>query len=139
MSVKIINTEGYGLLAEVEVNGRRLHVMDDFSSLPGELCQRRGIFPGKLMHNCQPEFDFLESEEPWTWEDMFLGNPKREKRLVRTGDWAYDAYGTVISIKPVVVDFGAIQLEIGDFTQDPRCVGEWVLVKIARLDMTIVC
>lgn len=140
MSVKIIKTEGYGLLAEVEVNGRHLNVMDNFSVLSGER-QRPEVLAGQVIQDSQVEFDFLEDDAPWTWEEMFSGNPKHKKRLVlrHIDEWAYDAYGELLSINPVVVDFGAIQLDIGDFTHDPQCVGEWVLVKVARIDMWVQC
>lgn len=67
---------------------------------------------------------------------MFSGNPKHEKKLVRIGDWSYEAYGQITSINPVVADFGLLSLELGELTNDPRCLGEWIVEKIDRLELT---
>lgn len=122
--IGLIKTDGYGLLAEVIIGGQVLGVMDDFSMIQPE-----------LILNSEPEFSHL-SLEGYTWEQMFSGNPDKKKMLVRTGDWSYEAYGQIISIKPVVADFGIIVLELGDFTNDERCIGEWIVEKIDRLDLT---
>lgn len=126
MKLKIFKSEGYGLQAEVEVDGQRLGVMDDFSAMPA----------GVDLDYENPEFSHLGSDSH-TWEQMFGGNADHRKELVRTGDWSYDAYGQIVSIAPVVADFGLFRLTLGDFTHDERCVGEWILEKIQRLDMTL--
>lgn len=100
--------------------------MDDFSVMPADVELDYG----------NPEFSHLGTDNH-TWEQMFGGNADHRKELVRTGDWSYDAYGQIISIKPVVADFGLFRLTLGDFTNDERCVGEWILEKIQRLDMTL--
>lgn len=124
MNITIIRTEGYGLLAEVECDGEHLGVMDDFSAMPP--------------HNIdftRPEFSHLTLHD-YDWETMFAGNPHKQKKMVRTGNWSYDAYGQLVSIGPVVADFGLMSLELGIVTHDPRCVGEWILAKIERLDLS---
>ncbi len=124
MKVEIIKTEGYGLLAEVRVGEQLLGVMDDFSMVPVE-----------QLSYAEPEFSYLGLEE-YSWEQMFSGNLRQEKKLVRTGDWSYEAYGQIVSIKPVIADFGLFKLELGDFTNDQRCIGEWIVERIDRLDLT---
>ena len=126
MTVEVIETDGLGMEARVRVDGVELVVMDDFTFLPSDAID--------LEH---PEFGYLEDDSrDSTWEAMFSGNPQREKRLKRLQGWEYDGFGQVVSIKPVVVDFGVLELEIGDFTNDERCVGQWIKVPIARLDLT---
>ena len=124
MEVEVLKTDGYGLLAEVRVGDQILGVMDDFSMIPAE-----------YMRKTEPEFSYLGLEE-YSWEQRFSGNPHHDKKLVRTGDWSYDAYGQIVSIKPVVADFGLVTLEIGDFTNDERCIGEWIVEWIDRLELT---
>ena len=116
------------LLAEVRVDGQVLGVMDEFSPISPEEWAR-GLFEfGALLR---------DDDDPGGWERTFGGNPERVKRLVRTGDWSYEGYGQVVSIRPVVVDFGVLRLEVGDWTNDSRCVGEYVFVPIARLDLRL--
>lgn len=98
--------------------------MDDFS----------GFDPAHVDQS-SPEFDILQFEDQ-SWEAMFNGNPEQKKELLRTGDWSYDGYGQIISVSPVVADFGDFTFEIGDFTTDERCVGEFIRVIIDRLDLT---
>ena len=67
---------------------------------------------------------------------MFQGNPDRKKELVQTGDWSYDGLGEIVSVSPVVVDFGDFSFEIGDFSNDEQCVGEFIHIIIDRLDLS---
>ncbi len=70
-----------------------------------------------------------------SWEERFSKNNSRLKSLVHTGDWSYDAFGQIISINPVVADFGDIKLELGNFTHDSRVIGEYIYERIERLDI----
>jgi hypothetical protein len=124
MEINIIKTDGHTLPAEVEVKGVILGVMDDFSMIPVENLDRSS-----------GEFSYLRDEN-LSWDAMFQGNPDKETKLIRTGDWSYEAYGKIISINPVVADFGLFKLEVGYITNDTRCVGEWIFEKIERLDLT---
>ena len=92
--------------------------MDDFTGFPPENVDRTA-----------PEFGILGVKIE-SWDSMFRGNPERRKELIPKGNWSYDAYGEVISVRPVVVDFGDLQFEIGDFTSDRRCIGEFIQVTI---------
>jgi hypothetical protein len=124
MQVEVIQTDGYGLEAQVRVGTLILTVMDDFSALPQE-----------VIDYGEPVFSNL-TVEGYSWEVMFSGNPGREKKLVNLQGWAYEGFGQIVSIKPVVVDFGPFCLELGDFTNDERCVGEWIVERIGRIDLT---
>ena len=92
-------------------------------------------FPPESVDWSSPEFSVLLLTEQ-SWESMFNGNPERRKELIPTGHWSYNGYGEIISVRPVVVDFGDFEFEIGDFTSDQRCVGEFIHVIIDRLDMS---
>jgi hypothetical protein len=98
-------------------------------------------------------FAFPELEEEWIdknieveisclelgdlcWEDIFNGNKDKQKKLVKSNrDWSYEGYGQIISINPIVVDFGDLELELGEWTHDERVVGEYIYWKIDRLDL----
>ena len=123
MEIEILKTDGYGLLAEVRFGAQVLGVMDDFSMIQPE-----------SIDYSEPEFFHLSIE--YSWGKMFSGNPAKKKMLVRTGDWSYEAYGQIVSIKTVVADFGLFFLELGNFTNDERCIGEWIVEHIDRLDLT---
>ncbi|NOZ95394.1 MAG: hypothetical protein GXP47_11760 [Acidobacteria bacterium] len=79
-------------------------------------------------------FDHLE--EGFSWEDVFHGNPNKQKCLTSTGEWSYDAFGQIVSINPVQADFGPIVLELGEWTHDERVVGEYIYWRISRLDVS---
>ena len=83
------------------------------------------------------EFDFIEDNDDSTWEKCFDKNKLKTKELISTGKWSYDGYGQIISINPIVADFGVICLELGHWSHDERIVGEYVFLKILRLDIAL--
>ena len=129
MKIELLKTEGEYLLAEVRVNGEVLGVMDEFSPITAEQWQHGTFGFGALVAED-------DGDASW-WKATFEGNPERWKRLVRIGDWSYDGYGRVVAIHPVRVDFGLLTLDVGDWTNDTRCIGEYVFVRIDRLDLTV--
>lgn len=70
------------------------------------------------------------------WEVMFAGNPDKRKVLERVGGWSYRAFGEVVSIDPVVVDCGMIQIPDVFHSNDSRVIGEFIAFTITRLDAT---
>ena len=123
--VNLVRTEGWGLEAEVILEGQKLTVMDTFSpaSQPAP--------PGQL-ENVQ----FVANEfTPQTWEEIFSGNPHRLKTLKQARGWRYEGYGEVIGVNPMRIDFGILTLQAGPHTHDERCVGEFVRLWIDRLDL----
>ena len=125
MEAKFISTEGEYLEAVIEVNGKELHVMDEFSTeeLSSGDTINLEIVPGL----------FYENEE---WESMFSSNPNAKKELEHQSSWCYRAYGIITSIKPVMVDVGffVIEAPIQLQSNDERLVGESVAFTINRLD-----
>lgn len=86
--------------------------------------------------NVEIEFDHLES--PLEWDVIFNENKDKELRIEKAenSEWSYYGYGRIISINPVTADFGDIKLELGDWTNDPKVVGEYIYWKIDRLDIS---
>ena len=80
------------------------------------------------------EFLSLDSED-FGWDEMFSKNSEEERKLVQTGEWSYVGFGQIISIHPTIIDFGAIDLEVEDFSNDLRMVGEYIYWEIDRLDI----
>lgn len=117
-----IASEGAYLEAVIEVDGQRLHVMDEFGG--AQLAAGTEV---------RLELSPMPSERD-DWDAMFSSNPGREKRLLRLDGWRYLALGVVVSVDPVVCDCGLLQLENPFTTHDERCVGAYVGVTLARLD-----
>jgi hypothetical protein len=86
------------------------------------------------------EFDIELSasllDEDESWETIFSGNPERRKALEHINGWSYRAFGEIVSIDPVVVDCGMIQIPEVIDSKDPGVIGEFVAFTITRLDAT---
>lgn len=80
------------------------------------------------------DMDGIFDEMPW--DAIFSGNPEREIKLVQNGDWTYEAYGKILDINPVLIDFGAFELNTGNWTNDSKVIGEYVYWRIERLEIT---
>lgn len=66
-------------------------------------------------------------------EAAFSGNPERAKRLEKISKWKYRGYGQIVSVDPILCDFGDIQLNIGKWSNDATIIEKFVCVEIARL------
>lgn len=122
VTATFIATEGDYLEAVIEVDGQRLHVMDEFG---GAQMAAGTQFQAELW----PMASELDD-----WDAIFDANPGREKRLLRLDGWRYLALGVVTQVDPVVCDCGLLQVEDAFHTRDERCVGAYVGVTLARLD-----
>ncbi|WP_332859889.1 hypothetical protein [Janthinobacterium svalbardensis] len=122
VTATFIATEGDYLEAVIEVDGQRLHVMDEFG---GAQLAAGTPFQAELW----PMVSELDD-----WDAIFRANPGREKRLVRLDGWRYLALGEVISVDPVICDCGLLLVADAFYTRDARCVGAYVGVTLARLD-----
>lgn len=117
-----VASDGDYLEAVIEVDGQRLHVMDEFGG--GQLAAGTRF---------QAELWPVAGESD-DWDAIFHANPGREKRLQRLDGWRYLALGQVISVDPVVCDCGLLRVEDAFHTRDERCVGAYVGVTLARFD-----
>ena len=122
VAATFIASEGDYLEALIEVDGQRLHVMDEFGG--GQMAAGTPF---------QAELWPVASELD-DWDAIFRANPGREQGLRRLDGWRYLALGVVVSVDPVVCDCGLLQLENPFTTHDVRCVGAYVGVTLARLD-----
>ena len=120
-----ISTTGEYLEAIIEVNGQRLTVMDEFSLFSADSLPKTGEL-------CEVEFSpYLDEDE--TWEDIFAGNPDKLVLIEQIEGWRYRAFGKIISVNPMVVDCGLLQVEGLVCSTDPRLIGEYVAFSITRL------
>ena len=123
MRAKFLSTEGEYLEATVEINGKLLHVMDEFTHdelSPGDMVNIE-VYPGL----------YDENEE---WESMFSGNPEAKKDLVHRSGWCYRAYGIISSINPVMVNVGLLEIEAPIRSNDDGLVAESIAFTIMRFD-----
>ncbi len=73
---------------------------------------------------------------PLKWETIFSENKTKKQTLETQNEFcSYEAYGNIISINPIVADFGDIKMDIGDWTHDQKVIGEFIYFKIDRLDI----
>ena len=86
--------------------------------------------------NIEVELGHLEI--PLEWNVIFTENKGKELRFekMQNSEWSYYGYGRIKSIGPITADFGDIKLELGDWTNDPKVVGEYIYWTIDRLDIS---
>ena len=60
---------------------------------------------------------------------------EKEISLKYAGDWSYAGYGKVVSVHPVILDFGEFQIDSGDWSNDQALLGEIIFLKIDKLDI----
>ena len=87
----------------------------------------------KIGQKTELELDSISAE--LEWDVIFSENRKKEIKVERKGDWEYEAYGKVLSINPVYIDFGEFELNTGNWTNDKKIIGEFIYWKIDRLDI----
>lgn len=123
MKVLLLRTEGYGLEAEIEVDGCRLRVMDAIST-PG-----RPTPPGPI-----PAAVFTAVVvAPASWNRAISENPECEKRLEPLWGWRHRGYGEITSLDPLRADLGTLVLEL-NLPPDPvRQCGDFVALAIDRI------
>jgi hypothetical protein len=86
--------------------------------------------------NITYKIKFACLDYPLEWKTIFSENKAQKKTLESQNEFcSYLAYGKIISINPVVADFGDIKIEIGDWTHDDKIIGEFIYFKIDRLDI----
>lgn len=84
----------------------------------------------------QVEVEFSALDYPASWEAIFSENRERKLCLDPASEkCVYYAYGKILSLSPIVADFGDIKLSIGDWTHDEQIIGEYIYWKIDRLDI----
>ena len=120
------HTEGLGRTAEVWVDGHLLTVCDGVSTAstpcpPGLLAGVKFSYP--------PAGEF-------SWAQAAADNPGKKRQIEHLRNWSYAGYGQVLSIMPVVVDFGLIRMEDANWTNDESLLGRFVRIPIDRLEIS---
>jgi hypothetical protein len=85
----------------------------------------------------QVQVEFSALDYPISWEAIFSENREQKLGLEPASEkCAYYAYGKILSLNPIIADFGDIKLSIGEWTHDERVIGEYIYWKIDRLDVS---
>lgn len=87
----------------------------------------------KIGKNIDFELDSISAE--LEWNVIFSENFQKEIKVEWKGGWEYEAYGKILSINPVIIDFGEFELNTRDWSNDERVIGKYVYWKIERLDI----
>lgn len=90
----------------------------------------------KFNANEEAEVEFDALDYPLSWEVIFSENKEHKLGLEQASEeGSYYAYGQIVSINPIIADFGDIRLALGEWTHDERVIGEYIYWKIERLDI----
>jgi hypothetical protein len=125
MEVRLESTEGLGGAAEVLINGEPYYVCDGISPREGRLAP--GVLEGV-------KFTYM-TEAGFSWEQALRGNPAEERILNHVKGWGYQGLGRVIQIMPVLVDYGVLEMEDSNWTNDESLIGRYVTIPIDRLEI----
>jgi len=127
MEVRMEHTEGFARKAEVLVDGESLIVCDGVST-PELRCA-----PG-VIENVKFSYPSLEG---FQWSGAVRDNPSHKVRLEHVRGWSYVGFGRVVSIMPVTIYFGMLELEDPNWSDNENLVGKYVKVSIDRLDLSV--
>lgn len=119
------HTRGRGGQAEVWLGEELLTVCDGVSA-------SGSITPPGLVEGVR--FRYM-TESPVALTTTLDQNPRMRKGLDPVGGWAYVGYGQVVSLMPVVIDFGALKMEDPTWATDESLIGQYVKVAIDRLEI----
>jgi len=119
------HTQGRGGRAEVWVDDDLLTVCDGVSDA------QRPCPPGEL---ADVRFRYV-TEAPIPLAETIGENARRRKALEPAGNWAYIGLGQVVSLMPVVIDFGLMRMEDAGWTTDESLIGKFVRIHIDRLEI----
>ena len=121
------HTEGFARKAEVLLDDESLIVCDGVSA-PACRCA-----PG-VIENVKFSYPSLEG---FQWSRAVRENPSHKVRLEHVSGWSYVGFGRVVSIMPVTIDFGMLELEDPNWSDDKNLAGKYVKVSIDRLDLSV--
>ena len=121
------HTDGFARKAEILLDEESLIVCDSVST-PELRCS-----PGVIEN---PKFSY-PSLEGFEWPQAVRDNPSSRVSFDHVSGWSYIGFGRVLSIMPVVIDFGVLELEAPNWCDDERLAGRYVKVSVDRLDLSI--
>ncbi|MCY2931736.1 MAG: hypothetical protein NTV86_20040 [Planctomycetota bacterium] len=118
-------TDGPGRAAEIWVDGTLLHVCDNVST-PDRRCPA-GVLENVLL-------TYVTDGEA-SWADSIRDNVTGRKRLEPIRGWSYLGSGRIVSVMPVVIDFGLLTMPDPRWSTDNSLIGRDVQVVIDRLEL----
>ncbi len=72
------------------------------------------------------------------WDKTFTVNKDKEKKLIPSEKRAsYQGYGEIKSINPIIADFGDLELNLGDWSNDIKLIGQFIYCDIDRLELAL--
>ena len=75
---------------------------------------------------------------PLDWEKTFSLNALKEKKLEKlNGEGEYAGYGEIEQVAPIIANFGDIKLNLGNWSNDNRIIGEFIYWRIRRLEVAL--
>ena len=124
MRVILIETEGRGGAAEIELDDQRLRVVDMISR------SDRPAPPGPVAH---PKLEVIVI--PHLTGPAPPGSTAR-KGLEPDHGWRYRAHGEILSTQPLRADLGPLRLDLDRADAEAWAVGDPVSVAIDRIILT---
>jgi hypothetical protein len=126
LKVLLLETEGYGGDAIIEVDGERLKVRDALSSVD------RPARPGAVY---AARFDVVVADPRGSKQKLGI-NPDRRTGLQHQWGWRYTGNGRVIALDPLRIDLGILVLELPRPSNDGHSLGDYVSVAIDRISIS---
>lgn len=124
MRVTLIDTEGRGGAAEIELDEQRLRVVDGISPVD------RPASPGPVAN---PKLEVIVNSH---LTSRAPPASTARKGLEADHGWRYHAHGQIISTRPLRADLGPLCLELDAADAEAWAVGDRVSVAIDRIILT---
>lgn len=121
MRVTLIETEGRGGAAEIELDDRRLRVVDGIS--PAD----RPAAPGPVAN---PKLEVVVNPR---LTERAPADPTPPNGLEPGHGWRYRAHAEIVSTQPLRADLGPLHLELEDTGSETWEVGDRVTLAIDRI------
>jgi hypothetical protein len=127
MDVVLVETEGRGLSATIEVDGHPLRVVDavsaaDSAAAPGPIARAR--------------FDVVINDSQSSISPAVASDAPQEKKLEHVRGYRYLGVGQIVSIDPVCADLGLLTLELPLGAPADVSVGDRLEVAIDRIKLS---
>lgn len=99
-------------------------------------CGEASIAPGRVLQI--ETFYWLSGDE--NTDEMLKANPRCVKEIEHCGNWDYFLRGQIIDIEghTAIVDCGGVFFPIDNFGADRRAIGEWIGLRVERLEAELV-
>lgn len=126
MNVVLIETEGYGGDAVIEIDGQRLTVRDALSTVD------RPARPGPV---AGARFEAVTAD-PRASKRTLGKNLERITTLEHRWGWRYLGHGRIVSLDPLRIDLGVLDIELDASPDLEHAPGDFVTIEIDRISVT---